>query len=1032
MKKTFILFAIAAMMFAANCDKYDDSTLTGRMDNLEDRVATLETLCNQMNTNISALQTLVDAMQGGDYITSVTPVSQNGVEVGYTITFAKSNSITIYHGKNGKDGANGQDGTNGTNGKDGNDGVTPVISVAQYNGEYYWTINGQWLTDSDGNKIKASATDGKDGQNGQDGTNGSDGQDGVTPKLKIENDYWYVSYDNGLSWQQLGKATGKNGQDGSDGDSMFKDVREDENNVYFDLAGGTTITIPKGGNESQFAITFDNTDISVLGAGETTTVNYTITAATENTVVKAVAQNGWTATVVPTSVSAGSITITAPNPLVSGEILVFANDGSYRTVMAVLDCSQGTIIVADNSFDITADGGTQQVKLQTNIDYTVNIPNDAQEWISVAETRAMRDETLTFTIQPNSAITQRFATVTLNSNNGAILQSIIFRQSGGTAEGMVEIHEETAGTLQQLLASYDKATIKAMKVTGVMNDKDFLQIYHEMPALRDLDISEVNITSLPNRSFYQSKNVENLILPKTLTTIPDNTFYQSTVKNITFYDKLTSIGASAFAGCNGLANISIPASVETIGASAFSSCTALSVVSFADKCALTALNNHTFFSCLLESIHIPAKVATMSSTTFDGCKALQSVTFEPNSELTKIENSTFESFPALQSIEIPANVETIGGSAFKDCKMLSNVTFEAGSKLRTIGSWESGSTTYGAFENCTSLAKIDIPSNVTTIAAGAFRGCWALTSIAIPASVETIEALAFCGSNLKTITFSKDSKLKSIGGDAYNGDKFYRYGAFYACPLTSITLPASVESIGSTAFMNCTKLITVIFEKNSKLVAIEGEYSNGNGAIGQGHDWGTFNGCTALTAIEIPANVETIGIAAFKGCSNLATVTFESGSKLKTIEGTLYHTYPIITGYGAFSDCSSLSSIEIPANVQTIGSCAFSNCAKLEEINFQEGSLLNTIKQYAFYNCAIMHYFYATNCTLLSSIGNYAFANNDQIWYFEIGAPTPPSCGKDPFGKVGTYSVLKVPAGTTAAYKAATGWSQFSSISAID
>ncbi len=149
---------------------------------------------------------------------------------------------------------------------------------------------------------------------------------------------------------------------------MFKDVRKDEDNVYFDLAGGTTITIPKGCNESLFAITFDNTNISVLGAGETTTVNYTITATTENTVVKAIAQNGWTATVVPTSVSAGSITITAPNPLVSGEILVFANDGSYRTVMAVLDCSQGTIVVADTSFDITADGGTQQVKLQTNID----------------------------------------------------------------------------------------------------------------------------------------------------------------------------------------------------------------------------------------------------------------------------------------------------------------------------------------------------------------------------------------------------------------------------------------------------------------------------------------------------------------------------------------------------------------------------------------------------------------------------------------------------------------------------------------
>lgn len=1029
MKKLLILMALAAIALVAGCGKeFDDSALNNRMDNLESRIMALEALCKQMNTNISSLQTIVNALQKNDYITSVTPMIQNGVEVGYTITFTKNKSITIYHGTNGKDGADGKDGkdgTNGANGQDGKDGTTPVISVAQYNGEYYWTINGQWLTDAYGNKIKASAADGKDGQNGsngQDGQDGQDGRDGITPKLKIENGYWYVSYDNGSSWQQLGKAVGEDGQDGSDGDSMFKDVREDEDNVYFDLAGGTTITIPKSGKKSPFAIHFDNTNVSVLEAGETMTVNYTITAATENTVVKAVPQNGWRAAVIPTSVSAGSIEITAPDPLVGGEILVFANDGSYRTVMAVLDCYQGTVFVADNSFDLAADGGTQQVKLQTNVDYTVNISADAQSWLSVAATRAaLRDETLTFTIRPNSSITQRFATVTLNGKNGAILQSIIFRQAGDAVEGMIEIHEETVGTLQQLLAPYDKSTIKAMKVTGVMNDKDFLQIYHEMPALRDLDISEVDINTLPARSFYQSTNVENLILPKSLTTIPNEVFCESAVKNITLYDKITSIGASAFAGCKSLANIRIPASVETIGASAFSGCTALSVVTFADKCALTALNDKTFCNCLLTSIRIPAKVAAMSASTFDGCKALQSVSFEPNSELTKIENAAFASSPALQSIEIPANVETIGVSAFKNCKSLSNVAFESGSKLKTIGGKLSGSTTYGAFENCTSLAKIEIPSNVTTIAAGAFRGCRALTSIAIPASVETIEALAFHDSNLKTITFGKDSRLKSIGGDKWD----YTYqGAFYACPLISITIPASVEKIGNTAFVDCTNLTTVIFEKNSKLVAIEGEYDTY-----YGNATGTFNGCTALTAIEIPANVETIGPAAFKGCTNLTTVTFESGSKLKTIDG-YYINYNKL--WGAFSNCSSLSAIEIPANVQTIGAGAFSDCEKLEEIRFQEGSLLKAIRQYAFYNCAVMHYFYATHCAVLENIGDHAFDSNNQIWFFEIGAPTPPACGSRPFGDVGTYSVLKVPAGTVDAYKAATGWKSFSSISAID
>ena len=68
-------------------------------------------------------------------------------------------------------------------------------------GVYYWTIDGEWLLDSDGNKIPTTGKDGADGQNGE---NGQDGADGITPQLKIEEDYWYISYDNGMTWNQLG------------------------------------------------------------------------------------------------------------------------------------------------------------------------------------------------------------------------------------------------------------------------------------------------------------------------------------------------------------------------------------------------------------------------------------------------------------------------------------------------------------------------------------------------------------------------------------------------------------------------------------------------------------------------------------------------------------------------------------------------------------------------------------------------------------------------------------------------------------
>ena len=178
----------------------------------------LQRLCNETNTNLSALQTIVTALQNNDYITSVDPLTENGKVVGYTIKFAKSNPIVIY------------------NGKDGADGNTPVIGVKKdTDGIYYWTLDGEFIV-VDGQKIKAQGTD---------GNNGADGSDGVTPKLEIREGYWWISYDNGTNWTQLGKATG---EDGKDADSIK--ITQDENNVYFELADGTVITISKTGQSA--------------------------------------------------------------------------------------------------------------------------------------------------------------------------------------------------------------------------------------------------------------------------------------------------------------------------------------------------------------------------------------------------------------------------------------------------------------------------------------------------------------------------------------------------------------------------------------------------------------------------------------------------------------------------------------------------------------------------------------------------------------------------------------------------------------
>ena len=230
MKKFLLMLFSAALLFGGGCnDEYDDSALSGRVDDLEGRVEQLEELCNRMNTNIVALRQLVDAFKEADYVTAIIPIVDGGETIGYRISFAKSEPVIVYHGRDGKD---GEDGKDGADGKDGKDGYTPVIGVRQdTDGAYYWTLDGEWLTDAAGNKIQANATDGKDGE---------DGVDGVSPKLKIEEGYWYISYDNGETWTKLDKAAGEDG-----GDSIFSEVTQDDTNVYFKLQDGTVITLPK-------------------------------------------------------------------------------------------------------------------------------------------------------------------------------------------------------------------------------------------------------------------------------------------------------------------------------------------------------------------------------------------------------------------------------------------------------------------------------------------------------------------------------------------------------------------------------------------------------------------------------------------------------------------------------------------------------------------------------------------------------------------------------------------------------------------
>ena len=579
----------------------------------------LKTLCNQMNTNISSLQTIVTALQNNDYITEITPVMQDGIEIGYTIRFNKSNPITIYHGK---DGQNGTDGSDGKPGTDGQDGHTPVISVKQdTDGVYYWTLDGDWLTDDSGNKIKAEGTDGKDGNDGQDGKPGTDG---ITPQFKIEDKCWWISYDNGSNWTNVGLATGADGQDGTDAVSIFKEITQDEDYIYFKLQNDSVISVPK---HHPLSITFTETeDIRVL-AGKTYSIGYTITGADENTVIKALAQDGFRAVVKKTDNATGTIEITTPSTILPSEVLIFVSDGKERTIMRSINFVEGVIIVTTKSYTVGYNGGTVTVDLSTNIDYTVEIPEADKSWISVADTRtraAMRDETLTFTAITGKINIFDFDFIKTLKN----LKALDISGTDNTTIPANCFENSTISTVLlplHLIAIPDRAFYKS--------------------AITSLYIPET-VETIGNEAFYMCKSVKgDLIIPDATISIGDKCFSWSTFDGIlALNNTIQNIGTAAFQYCSGFTGgLIIPDNIITIGASAFEQCSGFTGILSIGK-GIETINDYTFHKCSgFTTVEIGENVHSIGKYAFSGCTALSG------------------------NLIIPDAVEIIGDRAFYGC-----------------------------------------------------------------------------------------------------------------------------------------------------------------------------------------------------------------------------------------------------------------------------------------------------------------------------------------------------------------------------
>ena len=230
MKNLTILLTIAIIGISLTNCEYDNSDLWNELDGIKGRLTALEKTVEKTNSDIVALQTIVNTLQNNIYVTAV-----NANENGYTITFSNGETATI---------TNGKDGINGTN--------APVVSIKQEtNDNYYWTLDGEWLM-VDGERVRANGID------GANGSNGKNGNDAIAPQVRINDTTkeWEISTNGGITWSSTGVvaegkdgtngSNGSNGANGTNGDSLFKKVdASNPDYVVITLSDGTEFRLAR-------------------------------------------------------------------------------------------------------------------------------------------------------------------------------------------------------------------------------------------------------------------------------------------------------------------------------------------------------------------------------------------------------------------------------------------------------------------------------------------------------------------------------------------------------------------------------------------------------------------------------------------------------------------------------------------------------------------------------------------------------------------------------------------------------------------
>ena len=449
-------------------------------------------------------------------------------------------------------------------------------------------------------------------------------------------------------------------------------------------------------------------------------------------------------------------------------------------------------------------------------------------------------------------------------------------------------------------------------------------------------------------------------------TIPSSVTHEGTTYTV------TAIEEWAFWYCKAITEVTIPSSVTTVGNGAFLNCSGLKKVNWnVTDCNDFELGSSAYWNSYYGGVPGPFRYTDVTIINF-------------GNNVKRIPNYLCSSLTGLTKLTIPNSVTAIGKNAFSGCTGVTSVTLS--SSLTSIGN--------SAFSGCTGVTSMPLSSSLTSIGNSAFSGCTGLTSVTIPASLAEIGLTAFGGcTSLATVKWNatscdyisssywspfKDcSSLKSfvIGSNVKRLPKGLCYGL---TGITSVTIPASVTSIGDKAFHNCTNLTTVNWNSTScedySSYPIFYECDNLNSFIIGDNvkriPRSILYAATKLTSVTIPASVTEMGNSAFYGCTGLTKVNTTNLAKWCSIAFSNNTSNPLYYAKNLYLNNTKVTELVVPSTVTAIKTYAFYNCTSLTSVTLPTS--LTEVGNYAFRGCTALAT--VTVPPSLGHVGNYAFA----------------------------------------------------------